>query len=211
MMNYFGRLLTFIMLNAIGFCAHASDCNCVWQGPFSKIVDKADLIASGTIVRSKGNALDLHIEKLLIDKARGGREFNEQIRIWTSDGKQCRPTSDQFPINSRWLMALHKINNVPSGGFNPNTPSISYGREKDYYLSKCGVYWLALHDGYVSGNLVNKQRWLWEDKAMNPVLLELIDAYIRGLIPEQALIEAAKPQTRGKKLMEETKQFLQTQ
>ena len=46
---------------------------------------------------------------------------------------------------------------------------------------------------------------------MNPVLLELVDAYIRDVIPEQALIEAAKPLTATKKLMEETKNFIQSQ
>lgn len=43
---------------------------------------------------------------------------------------------------------------------------------------------------------------------MNPVLLPLVDAYINDVIPEQALVEAAKPQTEAKKLLEETKQFI---
>ena len=63
----------------------------------------------------------------------------------------------------------------------------------------------------MTGNLVKGRRWQWKNNQMNPVLLELIDAYVKQIIPEQALMEAAKPLTEAKKLMEETKVFLRTQ
>ncbi|MBL4828002.1 MAG: hypothetical protein JKY66_09880 [Spongiibacteraceae bacterium] len=190
---------------------NAEPCNCLWHGSFANIADRADLIVSGQIIRSKGNAMDLHIDRILIDKENNGKEFNEDIRIWADNGSQCRPQIDLFAMNSHWLMALYKITeNVPYG-FDPNTPNISYGRVNDYYLSKCGAYWLALHDDYVSGNLIKGRRWEWDNKKMNPVLLDLIDAYVNRLLPKQALIEAAKPQIEAKKLMEKTKIFLDSQ
>ena len=188
-----------------------ASCTCVWQGSFSKTAGRADLIASGTIVASKGNSMDLRIGQVLKDREVGGREFRQTIRIWGDNGKLCRPDVKQFPVNSQWLLGLRKISKVPDDGFNPNTPNISYGRAGDYYLSSCGVYWLGLNDNHVSGPLVKSQRWEWNDETMNPVLLDLVSAYFKGIIPEQALTEAAKPQTETKKLMEQTKRFLQQQ
>ena len=186
-------------------------CDCLWQGAFNRITDKADLIVSGQIVASKGNSADLDIDRLLIDRAVQFTEFRDVIRIWGSDGRQCRPDITDFPVGSQWVMALKKITEDIPDGFNPNTPNVSYGRVNDYYLSKCGSYWLQLSEGYVTGNLVKGRRWQWDNPAMNPVLLELVDAYIKDIIPEQALIEAAKPLTETKKLMEETKHFIQNQ
>ena len=40
-------------------------------------------------------------------------------------------------------MALFRIEQDVPGGFNPNTPNVSYGRPGDYSLSSCGGYWLS--------------------------------------------------------------------
>ncbi len=195
----------------IFFSTGAFACECLWHGPFSKAVKKSDLVVSGTIIASKGNAIDFKIDKTHLDQEKNGKEFFDTIRIWGDDGKQCRPNVTQFPEASQWVFGLMKITEDIPGGFNPNTPNISYGRINDYYLSKCGAYWLQLNEGYVTGNLVKGRRWEWDNKNMNPVLLELIDAYIKDIIPEQALIEAAKPMTEAKKLMDKTKSFIQSQ
>lgn len=183
-----------------------AQCDCLWHGSFNQAAPRADLVVSGTIIGQKGNAFDLQVDKTL-----AGKEYREVIRLWTDNGKLCRPKVGGFAVDSQWLLAAYRITELPDDGFNPNTPSISFGREQDYYLSNCGAYWLSLHDGYVSGNLVNGQRWQWQDEKMNPVLLELVDAYLKGVLPDRALIEAAKPQTASKKLMEETKRFIETQ
>ena len=39
------------------------NCECIWQGSFSKIVEKADLIVSGQILALKGNSADFSIQK----------------------------------------------------------------------------------------------------------------------------------------------------
>lgn len=188
------------------FCATTQACECLWQGSFSQSHKQADLIVSGQISTTKGNAIDLAVSRIL-----QGKEFLETIRIWVDNGQLCRPRAKEFPPGSQWVMALHRITDNVPGGFNPNTPNISYGRVNDYYLSKCGGNWLKLEQGYVTGNLVNGPRWVWEDNKMNSVSIELIDAYIKNIIPERALVEAVKPQTASQKLMDETKLFLQTQ
>lgn len=188
-----------------------SNCSCIWQGSFSKAYQQADLIISGNVIDNKGNSADVEIQTILFDRGVPRKEFNPVIRIWGNDGRECRPDIDEFPPQSQWVFSLNKITDIPEGGFNPNTPNISYGRINDYYISKCGANWLQLHDGYVTGNLVKGRRWQWDNKEMNPVLLELIAAYINDVIPEQALVEAAKPQTEAKKLMEKTKRFIEQQ
>jgi hypothetical protein len=187
------------------------NCECLWHGSFSKVVSRADLIISGQVLSSKGNSADIAIDRILYDRGRNNKEFNPVIRIWGDNGKLCRPPISEFPPQTEWLLALHKITDDVEGGFNPHTPNISYGRINDYYLSQCGAYWLQLTEGMVSGNLVKGRRWQWQHKAMNPVLLELVEAYIKDIIPEQALIEAAKPLTETKKLMNETRSFIHSQ
>ena len=61
------------------------------------------------------------------------------------------------------------------------------------------------------GNLVNGRRWEWKNDDMNPVRLELVEAYVKDKIPEQALVEAAKPLTEAKILLKNTKEWLRSQ
>jgi hypothetical protein len=200
------NLLFFLLALPLHSQQVKAECECLWQGSFNRAAPRADLIASGTVVASKGNAIDFRVNRII-----AGKEFREVIRVWGDNGKSCRPSIENFSVDSQWLLAAYRINETPDDGFDPNTPNISFGREQDYFLSNCGAYWLSLNNGYVSGNLINGQRWQWQDKKMNPVLLELVDAYLRGVLPDEALIEAAKPQTASKKLMEETKGFIETQ
>ncbi|MCR8924389.1 hypothetical protein NO559_16570 [Dasania sp. GY-MA-18] len=179
-------------------------CQCLWQGSFNKAYQQADLIVSGKVLEHKGNAADFEINKIL-----KGKEFLEIIRLWGDTGKLCRPNIYGFPEHSEWVLALHKITEVPAGGFNPNTPSFSYGRVGDYSLSNCGVYWLKYEHGFISGNLVNGPRWQWQDKKMNPVRIEVLEAYINGKIDDNTLKEAAKPQKALQDLMKNTLQSLE--
>lgn len=187
------------------------NCECIWQGSFAEATRRADFIISGQVITQKGNSADVRIDQTLFDRALNTKEFNPTVRIWGDNGDLCRPPIDDFPVGSEWLLALHKITDEVDGRFNPFTPNVSYGRINDYYLSQCGVYWLPLSEGMAHGNLLGKHRWQWESKDMNPVLIQLVDAYIKGIIPKEALIEAGKPQTEAKKLMLETKRFIDNQ
>ena len=203
--------LALVWLSGISAAQPSPACSCLWEGPFIRTQAKSDLIVTGTIIGAKGNSLDLQIDRVLQDNGVGQREFREVIRLWGNNGKLCRPDTGRFALNSQYLLGLKKITELPEDGFNPNTPNISFGRVGDYYLSSCGVYWLDLNEGRVSGPLAKAERWQWSDETMNPVLLELVAAYISGMLPEQALIEAAKPQTEAKQLLEQTKAFLREQ
>ena len=204
-------LLVGLLVPAIALAQPPEYCQCLWQGSFNKIISRADFIVSGEIITRKGNAMDLKIQHTFLDKGLQGKEYNDTIRVWGYDGKECRPRNEQFNEHNQWLFALNKITEENVAGFNPSTPNIGYGRKGDYYLSQCGAYWLQYHDGFVTGNLIKGQRWQWHDKKMNPVLIDLIDAYINGILPDRALIEAAKPQTAAKQLMEKTQRFLKQQ
>ena len=179
-----------------------AECECLWQGSFSEVQADTDLVVSGTVLQSKGNSIDLRLTQIL-----RGEESLPDIRIWLKTGDYCRPEPEVFPPASQWVMALHKIEQEVPGGFNPGTPSVSYGRIGDYSLSSCGGYWLSQSENLVSGNLVNAPRWVREPK-MTPVLLELIAEYVVGKVDAQALLQASREDPALRELMLDTRAFL---
>lgn len=182
--------------------APEEECSCLWQGSFAEVQAQTDLVAAVTVLGGKGNSLDVTVDQLL-----HGREFNEEVRLWLKARDYCRPDAEEFPIGTRWVMALYRITEEVPGGFNANTPNISYGRIGDYRLSSCGGYWLQLHENRVTGNLVNAPRWEREPK-MTPVLLDLLAAYIRGEVDSEALVEASREDPALRELMLDTREFL---
>lgn len=197
--------LTGITLGLVAALAHGApeeECSCLWQGSFAEVQAQADLVAAVTVLEGKGNSVDLTVDRIL-----RGREFNEEVRLWLKARDYCRPAAENFPIGSRWVMALYRIAEEVPGGFNADTPNISYGRIGDYRLSSCGGYWLQLHGDRVTGNLVNAPRWEREPQ-MTPVLLDLLAAYIRGEVSSEALLEASREDPALRELMLDTKEFL---
>lgn len=182
--------------------APEEECSCLWQGSFAEVQAQTDLVAAVTVLGGKGNSLDVTVDQLL-----HGREFNEEVRLWMKARDYCRPDAEEFPIGTRWVMALYRITEEVPGGFNADTPNISYGRIGDYRLSSCGGYWLQLHENRVTGNLVNAPRWERQPK-MTPVLLDLLAAYIRGEVDSEALLEASREDPALRELMLDTKEFL---
>ncbi len=162
-----------------------AECECLWGGSFTKVQVGADIVVAGTVVSSKGNSVDLVVDQLL-----RGREYSPEIRVWMNPGTLCRPEAKEFPVDSQWVMALHRINESHPGDFNPNTPNISAGRTGDFSLSICGGYWLSRKDKLVTGNLVGATRWE-RNPDMSPVLLSLVTAFTAGEINEETLREAS--------------------
>jgi hypothetical protein len=194
-----------LLLLGLSALPAGADCDCLWAGSFARAQGDTDLVLSATVISGKGNSIDLFVDRIL-----RGTEHREVIRVWLDDGKLCRPTPDLFPPDSQWVMALHRIDEVPPGGFNPRTPNISYGRLQDYSLSKCGGYWLSQTEDLVRGNLVSGPRWEMNPK-MSPVLLDLVAGYVRGDIDEQALKEAARVDPELQRLILDTRSFLRQQ
>jgi len=181
-------------------------CDCLWEGSFAEVAPGADLVVLGSVVAVKGNAVDLAIERTL-----QGKNWLDNVRIWLKARNYCRPTVEGFPMDSRWVMALHRIDSVPEDGFNPLTPNISYGRVHDYQLSSCGGYYLKATEDAAIGNVVaSMPRWEYSPD-MTPILIDLLQAYLQGKASRDALEEASKENPDAKNLMLETKSFLRGQ
>lgn len=180
----------------------ASECECLWQGPFTEVQGGTDLVVAGQVTALSGNSIDLAIDRVL-----RGKEFRGRVRIWLDTGELCRAAPGTFPAESSWVMALKRIEEVPPGGFNPHTPNISYGRVGDYSLSRCGGYWLRLSEDLVSGNLTGGPRWDMNPK-MSPVLLELVASHVAGDLDAEALEQAGRVDPELQRLIIDTRVFL---
>ena len=179
-----------------------AECECLWQGSFVDVHPTTDLVVSGTVIEARGNYIDLAVKRDL----RGGDPARD-LRIWLHTADYCRPEPSLFPVGSQWVMALERIDDQVPGGFNPDTPNISYGRVGDFSLSSCGGYWLSQTGTVVTGNLVNAPRWDHEPK-MTPVLLDVVAKHVRGEIDSTAVLEASREDPALRKLMLDTKAFL---
>lgn len=205
-----GRFAKFLLVLSTAIAAlPAVACECLWQGPFVDVAPKADLIVSGNVVAQKGNSFDVEIDEVL-----QGKEFRPNIRIWGETGHLCRADASEFPVDSRWVLALQRIDQIPEDGFNPNTPNISYGRENDYALSRCGVYWLSRDGDVVSGNIVQSDRWQYRSEDQPALLYDLLSRFLRGETERTTLEKALTENNRKRdirELMNQTQDFLRTQ
>jgi hypothetical protein len=179
-----------------------AQCECLWQGSFSDVEADTDLVVSGTVIASQGNSIDLAVSRVL-----RGQEPPETLRIWLQTADYCRPDVALFPLGTTWLMALEQITDEAPGGFNPNTPNISYGRPDDYTLSSCGGYWLSVSGDRVTGNLVKAPRWE-RDPPMAPVLVALVVDFVQGRLNSDALLRASREDPALRKLKLDTRSFL---
>ncbi len=180
----------------------SAECACLWQGAFADVQQEADVVVAGSVLRSKGNSLDLAVERNL-----RGDAFFDEIRIWMHAKDYCRPPVDDFPPGSRWVMALTRIREVPEDGFDPSTPNQSYGRVGDYYLPNCGGYWLTFSGEAVTGNLIDAPRWA-RDPDMQPVLISLLESFLEGRADRDALRAATQEDPQLEDLMLDTRAFL---
>lgn len=198
-MNWLRTLVLSLLLYAAGATA---ECECLWQGSFADVQAETDLVISGTVIDSKGNSIDVSLDRRL-----RGDEALDTVRIWLKTGSYCRPAPDLFPLGSQWVMALDRITDEVPGGFNPLTPNFSYGRIGDYSLSSCGGYWLSQTEDLVTGNLINGARWDRNPK-MTPVQVDLLTAFVRGEIGRDSLTQASREDPAVRDLMLDTKAFL---
>lgn len=196
------RALTLLISLLLPWAGAQAECECLWQGSFVDVQADTDLVVTGMVMAGKGNSIDM-----LVGQSLRGSLHQRQIRIWLKTGDYCRPEAELFPLQSTWIMALDRIDTNVPGGFNPNTPNISYGRVGDYQLSSCGGFWLKLEGDAVTGNLVDAPRWAREPQ-MTPVLLELVSAYVNGDIGREVLLEASREDPELRDLKLDTRAYL---
>jgi hypothetical protein len=187
--------------------ATEADCGCLWEGSFSEVAPQADLVVLGNIGSVKGNAVDMTPVSAL-----KGELWLDPVRVWMKTRDYCRPPVEDFPEGSRWIMALSQIREVPEDGFNPSTPSQSFGRQFDYVLSSCGGYWLRVNGNTAIGNLVPDMPRFYHHPDMSPVLIDLIAGYLNGEIALDKLTEASRERPEEvNTLILDTRSFLRGQ
>ena len=187
--------------------ATGADCGCLWEGSFSEVASKTDLVLLAEVQAIKGNAVDLVPEQVL-----QGEFWLDTLRVWMQTRDYCRPPANDFPVESRWIMALSQIQRVPEGGFDPSTPNQSFGRPYDYTLSSCGGYWLRVKGSTATGNLVPGMPRFYHQPDMSPVLVDLIAGHLKGTVSAEALAEASRERPEAvDKLILDTRSFLRGQ
>ena len=187
--------------------ATGADCGCLWEGSFSEVASTTDLVVLAEVQAIKGNAVDLVPEQVL-----KGEFWLDTLRIWMRTRDYCRPPADDFPVGSRWIMAISQIQEVPEGGFDPSTPNQSFGRPYDYSLSSCGGYWLRVNGSTATGNLVPGMPRFYHQPDMSPVLVDLVTGYLRGTISTEALTQACRERPEAvDELILDTRSFLRGQ
>ena len=187
--------------------ATGADCGCLWEGSFSEVASTTDLVVLAEVQSIKGNAVDLVPEQVL-----QGDFWLDTLRVWMQTRDYCRPPADDFPVGSRWVMALTQIQEVPEGGFDPSTPNQSFGRPYDFTLSSCGGYWLRVNGSAAIGNLVPGMPRFYHQPEMSPVLVDLVAGHLKGTVSTEALIEASRERPAAvDELILDTRSFLRGQ
>ena len=187
--------------------ATRADCGCLWEGSFSEVASTTDLVVLAEVHTIKGNAVDLVPEQVL-----QGDFWMDTLRVWMQTRDYCRPPADDFPVGSRWVMALSQIQEVPEGGFEPSTPNQSFGRPYDFTLSSCGGYWLRVNGSAAIGNLVPGMPRFYHQPEMSPVLVDLVAGHLKGTVSTEALIEASRERPAAvDELILDTRSFLRGQ
>ena len=187
--------------------ATGADCGCLWEGSFSEVASTTDLVVLAEVQTIKGNAVDLVPEQVL-----QGDFWMDTLRVWMQTRDYCRPPADDFPVGSRWVMALSQIQEVPEGGFEPSTPNQSFGRPYDFTLSSCGGYWLRVNGSAAIGNLVPGMPRFYHQPDMSPVLVDLVVGHLKGTVSTEALIEASRERPEAvDELILDTRSFLRGQ
>ena len=187
--------------------ATGADCGCLWEGSFSEVASTTDLVVLAEVQSIKGNAVDLVPEQVL-----QGDFWLGTLRVWMQTRDYCRPPADDFPVGSRWVMALTQIQEVPEGGFDPSTPNQSFGRPYDFTLSSCGGYWLRVNGSAAIGNLVPGMPRFYHQPEMSPVLVDLVAGHLKGTVSTEALIEASRERPAAvDELILDTRSFLRGQ
>jgi len=196
-------LANFFVIGILLVSSHSYACRCEWQGPFSWVSEEADLIVLARFGDAgRGNSRDILIEDTL-----RGRSFDDVVRLWGKYKDYCRVNVDTFPAGTRWVLALDKIESLPADGFDPETPSLSYGRLGDYTMSQCGAYWLREKNGTVTGNITTMIPWDWEP-LMDPVPYDVIKRFVNGEADYVDIIEHSGEITSKEAMLRRSKEAL---
>jgi len=135
-MKKFVFVFTWIGLCFLMFPVCGGACSCAWRGPFLVAAKDAPLIIHGRIIRHHpGKSPTMSV--LVLETLKGGM-FDSGMVVQMGDGMQCRPSLEDFPPGSEWILALNGSGSKPGDGL---------------ALSHCGEYWLRVEKGEVVGSI----------------------------------------------------------
>ena len=112
----------------------ADACSCAWLGGFFQVAPQAPLIIIGDILRHEPGpapAMAVWVREVL----KGGL-LDSVMLIQMGDGLHCRPSMEDFPPGSHWVLALNGPGAKPGQG---------------WALSHCGEFWLRVEGDQVWG------------------------------------------------------------
>jgi len=112
----------------------------MWNGPFLKVAKTAPLVVYAEVLRHNPGALPT-MDVLVLETLSGGI-LDSGVRIQMGNGMYCRPTVENFPIDSQWLIAINGPGSKPGNGM---------------AISHCGEFWVKVENGEVVGSLDGKQ------------------------------------------------------
>lgn len=114
----------------------AWSCSCNWGGPFLVVAKDSPMIIHGKILRhhsGRSPTMDVRV----IETLKSGL-LDSGMSIQMGDGMHCRPTLEQFPPGTEWILALNGPGSKPGKG---------------WALSHCGEYWLRVEKNEVVGSI----------------------------------------------------------
>jgi len=185
------RLKLTFLLTVISFSSFA--CSCDWGGNFlnagafgeliikGRVVERTFHLANGeeyndspTAYKSKiENNLDefygmgesITIEIIEIIK---GTEGRKTIRIFDSDGADCRENTSIFQVGSTYIFSVYKPKR--------EAPKLPNETDDDYAIGGCSENWLEFNSetnevtGLIKGNSIRKRAKTWKyDKLLNEI------------------------------------------
>lgn len=109
-------------------------CDCIDSGPFLIAARDAPVIIRGRVVSHIAHGLDVEAQETY-----RGEEARAVVRIWGGNGRNCRKYASQFPDQSEWIFALHRMSD---GEF-----LLSGESRADFQISSCGEYAVQVVDG----------------------------------------------------------------
>lgn len=115
----------------------ALPCTCSWAGPFTRVALSADLIVLAEVRAHDRHGMDVTVLEVL-----RGRERRRVIRVWGDTGGLCRPPVSEFPVGTRWILAVKRSGQATEPG---------------YTLSFCGEHWLQARGDQAVGRITLTQ------------------------------------------------------
>ncbi len=132
----------------------AMACTCHWGGPFAKVALGQDLVVYGEVLDYYKHSMEVKVLEVF-----KGKEGRGTIRIWGDNGALCRPYVRSFPIGPRWVFA---ISSFPKD-MGEDQPLSFWDRffsrspKRDYAISICGDFWLAVQGERAVGRITAPQ------------------------------------------------------